>query len=140
MYPKKKLICAFIDFNQAAVNTAWRKGLWYNIFKSGKKNIYKGIKSNVKLHDETTPFFYCNLGLHIRQGENFSPFLFSKYINNIECFKIDINFSEFTIITNDTKNDLLVSCKLFFILFFADDNVLLSESASYLQHAIDDIV
>lgn len=91
MHCKKKLFSAFIDFEQA-FDTVWREGLWFKIFKSGitgkcltfLKNMYNGIKSKVKLNDETSTFFFCNLG--VRQGENLSPFLFSMYINDIEIF------------------------------------------------------
>lgn len=62
------------------------------------------------------PLDLCNLGVH--QGEILSSFLFSIDINDIESFMIIRSVSGLTSITN---------CKLF-ILFYADDTVLLSES------------
>lgn len=142
MHCKKKLFCAFIDFKQA-FDTVWREGLWFKIYKSGitgkcltfLKNMYNGIKSKVKLNDETSPFFFCNLG--VRQGENLSPFLFSMYINDIENFLNEKNVNGLSSITNDLEEELLVYCKLF-ILFYADDTVILTESAQDLQHALDE--
>ena len=97
--------------------------------------MYNGIKSKVKLNDETSPFFFCNLG--VRQGENLSPFLFSMYINNIENFMNERNVNRLSSITNDLEEELLVYSKLF-ILFYADDTVILTESAQDLQHALDE--
>jgi hypothetical protein len=46
------------------------------------RNIYKGIKSLIKINSRTTDFFNCNVG--VRQGDNLSLFLFSLFINDIE--------------------------------------------------------
>lgn len=60
------------------------------------------------------------------------------YVNDIESFMIDRrNVSGLRSITNDTEHDLLVYCQLF-ILLYADDTVLLSESAPDLQQVLDD--
>lgn len=84
--------------------------------------MYNGIKSKVKLNEETSPLFYCNLGVH--QGENLLPFLLSIYINDNKSIMIDRNIHEFTSITNDLEDDLLDYCKILF-LFYADDIVLM---------------
>lgn len=76
-----------------------------------------------------------NLGVH--QGENLSPFLFSTYINNIEKCMSERNVNGLSSITNDLEEELLVYSKLF-ILFYADDTVILTESAQDLQHAVDE--
>lgn len=52
-------------------------------------NMHNGIKSNVSLKGENTPFFSCNCG--VRQGDNLSPVLFSLYLNDLEEFLIYIN-------------------------------------------------
>ena len=77
----------------------WREGLWYKLIKNGVnakcfnyiKNMYKGIKSLIKMNNKTSDFFNCNVG--VRQGENLSPFLFSLFINDLEDFLIarDVN-------------------------------------------------
>lgn len=88
---KRKLFCAFIDFKQA-FDTVWRDGLWTKVLKSGIDgkclrfiiNMYKGIKSKVKIGQHLSDFFMCNIG--VRQGENLSPFLFSLFINDLEDY------------------------------------------------------
>lgn len=88
-----------------------------------------------KLNDETSLFFFCNLG--VRQGENLSPFLFSMYIYDIEKFMNERSVNGLNSITTDLEEELLFYRKLF-ILFYADDTVILTESAQDLQHALDE--
>ena len=47
------------------------------------------------------------------------------------------NVNGLSSITNDLEEELLVYSKLF-ILFYADDTVILTESAQDLQHALDE--
>ena len=64
-------------------DTVWRQGLWTKVLKSGIdgkcfrfiKNMYKGIKSKVRIGQHVSNFFLWNVGA--RQGENLSRFLFS---------------------------------------------------------------
>ena len=53
------------------------------------QNMYKGIKSMLKINGMSSEFFNCNIG--VRQGENLSPFLFSLYINDLEEFLPKMN-------------------------------------------------
>ena len=87
----KKLFCCSIDFSQA-FDSVWRVGLWQKLIKMtfmGKMfriiyTMYQKIKSCVSLNKEQSLFFTNDMGL--RQGENFSPVLFSLYLNDLESY------------------------------------------------------
>lgn len=138
---KKKLFSAFIDF-KSAFDTVWRVGLWkkllrYNI--NGKvfnviKNMYSNVKSCVRLNTDHSNFFSCNLG--VRQGENLSPFLFSIFLNDLEEYLRNNNVDDINCETPEIENELYIYLKLS-ILLYADDTVILSESDSGLQHALN---
>ena len=61
---KKKMYCAFIDFEKA-IDTIWREGLWYKLLINninGKllnaiQNIYKDIKSNIIFNNSKSDYF-----------------------------------------------------------------------------------
>ena len=141
LYNKKKIFCAFIDFRQA-FDTVWRQGLWTKVLKSGIdgkcfrfiKNMYKGIKSKVQIGQHVSNFFLCNVG--VRQGENLSPFLFSLFINDLESFLQSNEIVGFNCPNQNTQDDFFSMLKLC-ILFYADDTVLMSESATDLQKSLD---
>lgn len=136
---KRKLLCAFIDF-QKAFDTVWRTGLWRKLIDShirGKCfniifNLYQGIKSCVSVNGVKSPFFQCSIG--VRQGENLSPFLFSIYLNDLENYlRInDVSGIECTLHTDE----LFMFFKMF-VLLYADDTVLLAKSSNDLQHALN---
>ena len=71
---KKKLFCAFIDFEKA-FDTVWREGLWYKLIMCNIKdkmyhiilNLYNNIKSRFIYNHSVTNFFPCLNG--VRQGE-----------------------------------------------------------------------
>ncbi len=106
--------------------------MWYKLIQlgvSGKmlnivKSIYNNVKTRVKHNNQVSEEFSCILG--VRQGECLSPFLFAMYVNDLEnefCSKgfdgIDIGFMKI------------------FILLYADDIVIFSESAAGLQSGLD---
>ncbi|XP_061174937.1 uncharacterized protein LOC133184104 isoform X3 [Saccostrea echinata] len=129
------------DFKQA-FDTVWRHGLWTKILQSGIdgkcfrfiRNMYKGIKSKVQIGQHLSDFFMCNVG--VRQGENLSPFLFSLFINDLEDYLTRNQINGFTCPSQQMQDDMFVMLKLC-ILFYADDTVLMSESASDLQKSLD---
>jgi len=136
-YQKKKLYCAFIDYEKA-FDRIWRDGMWYKLTKygiSGKilevvKNMYKGIKSCVLGNNgERSDFFESHIGL--RQGENLSPILFALYINDLEQFLVQEGNVGVRVISPGIENYLKL-----FVLMYADDTVLLSESAVGLQKGL----
>ena len=141
-YRKKKLFCAFIDLKQA-FDTVWRDGLWWKMVNcnvNGKcltliKNMYSNIKSCLVVNGEKTEFFTCNIGL--RQGENLSPFLFSVYLNDLEKFFLDNDIDGgVECMSSNLDNDIDIYFKLF-ILLYADDTVIMSDSSNGLQRALN---
>ena len=68
----------------------------------------------------------------LRQGEHLSSFLFALYLNDLETFLTNKNAQGVKTISEDFENDLQIYVKLFTILY-ANDTVLLAESAEELQ-------
>ena len=91
MSQKKKLYCAFVDY-QKAFDTVDRASLWVKLLNtnlSGKvitviKNMYSAAKSCVRVDNRLSDYFSCNVG--VRQGENLSPLLFAIYLNDLESY------------------------------------------------------
>lgn len=79
-----------------------------------------------------TDFFTCHVG--VKQGENVSPFLFSIYLNDSEEFFIQNGADQLLYIDTLFQEHMGVFVKLF-ILLYADDTVLMSETAKGLQNA-----
>ena len=139
---KKKLFCAFVHFKQV-FDTVWRNGLWYKMLENGIKgkcytfirNMYRGIKSKISMNGMSSNFFCCNVG--VRQGENLSPFLFSIYINDLEEFLTDKNVDGLQSISSSIENELFLYLKLS-VLFYADDTVIMAETANDLQKGLDE--
>ena len=93
-------------------------------------NMYQGIKSNISFNGQNSAFFVCNNGL--RQGENLSPFLFSLYLNDLEEFMVSNNVIGLQCLNNQLEDDFHMYIKLF-ILLYADDTILFSDSPDDLQ-------
>lgn len=135
----KKLFCVFIDFKQA-FDSVWRTGLWQKLLMhniNGKclkliQSLYDNIKSRVKISGSTSTFFPCRIG--VRQGENLSPFLFSIFLNDLECYLTQNGISGLKCDFND--DDVSIYFKLF-ILLYADDTVIFGETADELQKALN---
>ena len=73
----------------------------------------------------------------MRQGETFSPLLFAIFLNDLESFLSQYSGSgRISVLRHDTLNGTLTFLKLF-ILLYADDTVLLADSAQGLQKAFD---
>ena len=109
-----------------------RENLWYKLVKLGLrgkilniiKSIYRAVKSRVKYGNKLGNEFYCKLG--VRQGECLSPLLFSMYLNDIEEQFILSGFE-----------GLDVNMFKIFMLLYADDIVLFSNSDENLQEGLD---
>ena len=95
--------------------------------------MYQNIKSCVKLGKDCSDFFNCDTG--VRQGENLSPFLFSIFLNDLEEYFIENNIDSLEKISSICQESLLVYIKLFLILY-ADDTVLMSETPQGLQKTL----
>ena len=129
----KKLYAFFIDYSKA-FDYVVRENLWYKLMQcgvSGKmlmiiKSMYSHIKTKIFIGGEKSEAFECKLG--VRQGECLSPFLFAVYINDLEISLSDVD-------AGVTINDLKI-----LVLFYADDVVIFSETATGLQNEIDKLL
>jgi len=104
----------------ASLITLGVRGKLLNIIKS----LYQNLKSRVKSEDNISEEFTCNVG--VRQRESLSPFLFAVYINDIEETFILKGFEGV-----DTGKFKL------YILLYADDIVLMSETETCLHKGLD---
>lgn len=129
----EKLFCAFVDFTKA-FDYVVRDILWYKLIKLGVcgkilnviMSMYRNIKSKVKLDNTVSSGFTCELG--VRQGECLSPFLFAMYLNDLE--------EEFN---QKGSESIDVGMLKMFLILYADDIVLFSDSAAELQKKIGHI-
>jgi hypothetical protein len=98
--------------------------------------MYSGIKSRVVCNCNTTEYFACNVG--VKQRVNIFPFLFSLYLNGLERILHDRNSKGLDSIAKDIEDELDIFLRLF-ILLYADDTVLFSNSAEDLQVQLNNI-
>ena len=145
LFKKKKLFCAFIDYKKA-FDSVDRAALWHKLLRSsidGKiftliRNMYAQAKSCIKFDGCNSEFFISGVG--VRQGENLSPILFSLFLNDLNDF-LSHSFNGLEHVTNlvhqtlDT-HEVEVYMRLYMLLY-ADDTVLLAESAEELQAALN---
>ena len=133
MLSRNKLYACFVDF-QKAYDTVDRKHLWEVLLKQGVstkmlqclKGLYEDVKSCVRVSNaEFTDFFECKNGL--KQGCLCSPMLFSFFIN--ELGKEMLLKGKHGIQLSPEEVQL-------FLLLFADDIVLLSDTPVGLQNQI----
>ena len=94
--------------------------------------MYENIKSRIMTSEGTSAYFPCCTG--VRQGENLPPFLFSIYLNVLERYLLSNNITGVTCEVNDEF--IYVYLKLY-ILLYADDTVLFSNSKDDLQQTLD---
>jgi len=128
---KKRLYCAFVDYTKA-FDTVDRLNLWYKLSVIGIqgkllsiiKSMYSNVRTCVSVDGFYTDIFANNLG--IMQGEVISPILFALYVNDCEMDFINHNCDPIE----------LKELSLFLIMY-ADDMVIFSESAEGLQAILD---
>ena len=128
---KKRLYCCFIDYSKA-FDLVDRSSLWCKLIKQGLqgkmlrliKSLYENVKSCVKYDGCLSDYFSSKIGLF--QGEVLSPILYSMYVNDCEMHFIRENcpFLELCLIS-------------IFLLMYADDTVLISETSEGLQSMLD---
>ena len=148
LFKKKRLYCAFLDYEKA-FDKINRSFLWQKMLNSGIcgkllnviKNMYSQAKSCVMVDGECSDFFCSNVG--VRQGENLSPLLFAMFLNDMkEHVSKDMN--GLVTVAREARdigmNELAVNILLkLFLLLYADDTVIFSETPSGLQRGLDSI-
>ena len=127
---RTNLYVCFVDF-RSAFDTVWRQALLYKLLKmdiGGNflniiENMYQNVLYRVKMNGFTSQNITSNVG--VKQGCVLSPLLFNLYLSDLpriftdECHPIHLN-------------DCKLNC-----LMFADDLILMSESAEGLQKCLD---
>ena len=128
--PRKYLYACFVDF-KSAFDSVWRKGLLYKMLKLGIggcflnviDNMYQSVQYSIKVDGAIHKSFTSCVG--VKQGCVLSPILFNLYLSDLpsifdpQCDPIYMN-------------DLETNC-----LMFADDIVVMSETASGLQNCLN---
>ena len=98
--------------------------------------MYKTAKSCVSSDGQISDTFPCLVG--VRQGENVSPLFFSIYLGDLQLFLQDAH-KGLTVVNKMTKDRLdesLLKYLKLYVLLYADDTVLVAESAEDLQKSI----
>ncbi len=77
-------------------------------------NMYENIKSCISYNDLKSDYFKCEMG--VRQGENFSTFLFPIFLNDLEEFLTTHNIDGLTSISDEIEKELDIFLRIFFIV------------------------
>ena len=115
-------------FNQTLSN----RMVIFNLYNEAKSCIMNTFTKHL------SPFFPCNIG--VRQGKNLSPLMFALFLNDLETH-LSNAYGGLTYISSLTENcfekeDIVVYRKLY-VLLYADDTIVLAESPTQLQSALD---
>lgn len=94
--------------------------------------MYNNIQSRISTQEGTSAFFPCCKG--VRQGEYLSPVLFSLYLNDLEHFFLSNKADG---ISCEAQDNRIYAYLKFFIILFADDTVLFSNTKEDLQYMLD---
>ena len=124
--------CFFIDFRKA-FDTVWHQGLWRRLWEEGvqgkpwriPRSLYSDLEASVLVEGE--PSRAAPLRQGVRQGCPLSPILFSCYINDLVRRLKDLGYG-----VPIGDRDLTA-------LLYADDIVLMADSADKLQRMIDEV-
>ena len=117
-----------------AFDTVYRDALWCKLLLNNINgnmlnvivNMYNGTKSCIMYKDSKSGYFPCSNG--VRQRDNLLSFPFALYINDLECFLEGCYVEGLKSISDELESHLNLYIKPFAILY-ADDTILLSESA-----------
>ena len=101
--------------------------------------MYENAKSCVMVNNDISEFFVTYTG--VRQGENLSPLLFALFLNDLKE-ELSKNMNRLVTITEAAEkvgfDDDFVFCKLF-LLLYADDTIIYSETVDGLQKGLSRI-
>ena len=130
---KKKLYCCFVDYKKA-YDSIERSMLWYKFIKLGingrflsvLRSMYSEVKLCVKHLGNISDFFNSDLGLFRR--EITSPICFSLFLNDIEMH-----------LQENINSGISIDQISIYLLLFADDAVIVSETRSELQNLLDSL-
>ena len=125
-----RIFACFVDFHKA-FDTVIHSGIKYKLLKLGVgskfynliKSMYANSKSCIRLSNTVTKFFDSRLG--VKQGDNLSPNLFKIFINDLPDY------------FEGTPDPVILDCKSLHCLMYADDVIILSQSAEGLQQKLN---
>ena len=131
IHSREKLYCAFIDLIKA-FDSISRVGLWYKLIHAGIngklfrtiRSLYNDVSLRVKCLTSLTDVFSCDIGL--LQGEIMSPILFSLFLNDVEMQR-----------SKGGNEGITIDQSSIYLLLFADDAVIFSETREGLQKSLD---
>ena len=96
-------------------------------------NLYQNTKACIKLNNEISSSFNCNIG--VRQGDNLSPLLFALFINDFEN-ELNTKYQGLSRLNNlfsqVFQNDEIETFLKLYILLYADDIIVMADSAEEL--------
>ena len=95
------------------------------------KNLYEKTKACVNVIGSPTHVFECRVG--VRQGDNLPPLLFIVLLNDFQAFVA----SKFTGLQLDVLAQNVQCFLKLFLLLYADDTLLLTETESDMQREVD---
>jgi len=131
----KKLYAVFVDFHKA-FDTVNRRVLWEVLRNNGiggrmlsmLKSVYRTVRCCVRCDGELSDYFDCLNGL--KQGCKLSPLLFSYLMSSLASEIRNKGKHGIQLLANDTD---------IFLLLFADDIVLVSDTVIGLQNQISNL-
>lgn len=131
----RKLYAAFIDFRKA-FDSINRDVLWRILAAYGMegrllrmlKAVYSNVQSSVRCEGRYSDSFACNRGL--KQGCKMSPTIFSLLVNYVAKFVI--KYGKHGI-------QLMPDSSIVYLLMFADDIVLVSDTVIGLQNQLENL-
>ena len=141
----KRLYAAFVDYRKA-FDMVNRVILWQKLISIGVNgdilriihNLYDRAKSCVSYNGDLSEYFNSKVG--VRQGENLSPLLFAIFLNDLVFFmskKYNGLQDLSTMVTEELSDDTVETYLKLYTLLYADDTIILAESADQLQVALN---